>query len=188
MKPKMILVTGLPASGKSWLANELSKALRTPQITKDGLKVAMLKELGVRDRAWDVQIGTAAIKIQMQLAIEFLQKGIPIILESNFKQEFDAPLILEVIKKTSCDCLQIVCSANGDVLVDRYVKRTSSSDRPKELNAVADIEIYGPILKKGYEPLKLPGQLMTVDTNNFEEVDLSTLTSSIAKFLNSRIE
>jgi hypothetical protein len=47
----------------------------------------MLRQLGVRDRAWDIQIGIAAVRLKMQMATEVLRQGIPVILESNYKQE-----------------------------------------------------------------------------------------------------
>lgn len=180
----MVIVTGLAATGKSWLATEISEALKVPLFSKDPIKIELLAQLGVRDRAWDIQIGIAAVKQQMFLAIELLGKNVPVILESNYKQEFDAPLIMDVIEKTSCDCIQIVCGANGDVLVERYVQRTLSGERPKELNESGNIEEFRLKLQKGYdEPLCLPGEVISIDTTDFSKVELEAILAKVSDFL-----
>lgn len=184
LKPKLIIVTGLAATGKSWLATEISNSLKVPLFSKDPIKIELLAQLGVRDRAWDIQIGIAAVKQQMCLAIELLGKNVPVILESNYKQEYDAPLLMDVIERTSCECIQIVCGTHGDVLVERYIKRTLSGERPKELNEIGNIEEFRQKLQKGYdEPLSLPGEVISVDTTDFARVDLKSILTKVSDFL-----
>lgn len=186
IKPKLIIVTGLPATGKSWLATKIAENLKVPLFSKDPIKVSLHSQLGVRDRAWDIQIGISAVNLQMQLAKELLHKNIPVLLESNYKQEYDAPLLMEVIEKTLCDCLQIVCGANGEILIDRYIKRTLSGERPKELNEIKNIEEFRIKLQKGYdEPLAIPSEIISVDTTDFEKIPLNEILASASKFLST---
>jgi len=182
-KPKLLVVTGLPASGKTWLAIEISKALNVPLFTKDQIKIELLESLGKKDRAWDRQIGIAAVRLQIKLAENLLTKNCPAILESNFKEEFDAPLIRGLLEKTASDCMQIVCGAMGEVLIERFSRRESSAGR-SPLQFATNVDEWKPRLKKGFdEPLRLPGKVFSADTTDFSKVVLSSILSAVNDFL-----
>ncbi len=119
------------------------------------------------------------------MAREFLGKNISLIIESNYKQDYDAPLILDLIKNVSCDCLQIICQARGDLLAERYTQRILKSERPHELNTPGIIEEFQTKLLHATEPpLKIPGRQILVDTNDFSTVDLKSIISEVQVFLN----
>ena len=184
-KPKLLVVTGLPASGKTWLVTEISKALNVPLFTKDQIKIELLESLGKKDRAWDRQIGIAAVRLQFKLAENLLTKNCSAILESNFKEEFDAPAIRDLIEKTASDCMQIVCGAKGEILIERFSNRESSAER-STLQFATNVDEWKPKLKKGFdEPLRLPGKVFSVDTTDFSNLDLSSILSAVNEFLSS---
>ena len=185
---KLIVITGLPATGKTWLATEISKSCNIPLFTKDELKIDLLEKLGTNDRSWDIKVGIAAVSLQMKLAHQVLSKQIPVILESNYKQEFDAPLLLELIARSSSDCLQFVCGAEGTVLIQRYKNRAHSDRNRSVLNEVNfnNIEEWRPKLIKGFDdPLELPGNTIRVDTTDFSKVDLEYIKASVRDFLST---
>ena len=184
-KPKLIVVTGLPATGKTWLASEIAKALNVPLFTKDQIKIELLENLGKKDREWDRQIGIAAVRLQMKLAENLLSRNCSVILESNFKEEFDAPQIRDLLEKTASNCMQIVCGAQGDVLVERFSKRESSTER-SPLQFATNVDEWKPKLKKGFdEPMRLPGKIVSVDTTDFSKVDTSSILDAVGEFLSS---
>ncbi|MCF8058644.1 MAG: ATP-binding protein [Bacteriovoracaceae bacterium] len=47
--PKLIIVIGLPASGKTTLAKKLSEKFKVPLITKDQLKICLIDKLTKKD-------------------------------------------------------------------------------------------------------------------------------------------
>ena len=184
-RPKLIVVTGLPATGKTWLASEISKALKVPLFTKDQIKIELLENLGKKDRDWDRQIGIAAVRLQMRLAENLLIANCSVILESNFKEEFDAPQIRELLEKTASDCMQIVCGAQGDVLIERFSKREGTAER-SPLQFTTNVDKWRPRLKKGFdEPMRLPGMVVSVDTTDFSKLDMPNILNAVSAFLSS---
>lgn len=181
---KLVIINGLPATGKTWLANKISTELSLPLISKDPIKVEILKQLGMRDRAWDIQIGITSVKLQLQMASEFLSKGVSLIIESNYKQAYDAAMINEVINSTQCDCLQLFCDARGEILAERYAQRVYRGERPKELDIEGIVEEFQIKLRHHKEePLQIPGSIIFVDTNDFSLVNLNQIIEDVRSFL-----
>ena len=63
MKSCCILVTGIPASGKSTMAKYLSKELGIPMFSKDEIKERLFDTLGFQSREEKVRLGVAAMEI-----------------------------------------------------------------------------------------------------------------------------
>jgi hypothetical protein len=57
---RYIVVSGLPASGKSALARAIADALRLPQLDKDEILEGLFDTLGVGDSAWRNKLSRAA--------------------------------------------------------------------------------------------------------------------------------
>jgi predicted kinase len=183
--PKLIVITGLPATGKTSLAKEISKSLSVPLLTKDEIKIGLLEQFGKKDRAWDRQVGTAAVHLLMKIGEALLISKSAVILESNFKEEFDAPLLRDLMEKTNSDCLQLVCGADGEVLLSRFIEREKSSAR-SPFHFTTSIDEFSSTLELGFEePMRLPGDLITVDTTDFKKVDLRGILARLKVFLES---
>ena len=80
-----ILVTGIPAAGKSTMARKLSKELDLPVISKDDIKEIMFDDVGFKSREEKVALGVAAMNIMYYIAEQFMKLNKPFILENNFE-------------------------------------------------------------------------------------------------------
>ena len=65
---RFIVVSGLPASGKSTIGAALSTGLGLPLLDKDDILEALFDELGVGDAAWRTRLSRAADRILETLA------------------------------------------------------------------------------------------------------------------------
>lgn len=109
-----MIVSGPPASGKSILAEALSKHLSLPVISKDLVKEAMMTHLG-----GPPEVGQATFSVQFAIATELLESGVGIILEGAFfKGQTE---IAELAKLANAVVVSVTCPL--DVLEQRYVLR-----------------------------------------------------------------
>ena len=66
-----ILVTGIPAAGKSTMAVFLSKYFGLPVISKDKIKELMYDDIGFHSREEKVKLGIASMNIMYYMADYF---------------------------------------------------------------------------------------------------------------------
>lgn len=75
-----ILVTGIPAAGKSTMAKFLSKKLKLPVISKDTIKELLFDYIGFQSREEKVLLGTTSMEIMYNMAKQLMEVGQPFIL------------------------------------------------------------------------------------------------------------
>ncbi len=84
LSPLVIVVNGLPATGKTTLARRLATDLHLPLLAKDVIKETLFETLGWSDRAWSRRLGAATMALLYKLLEEQLRAGRPCIVECNF--------------------------------------------------------------------------------------------------------
>lgn len=80
-----IIVTGIPASGKTVLAEYLSASLHIPVVLKDKIKEILFDTIGFRSRTEKVALGTGAMEAMYYFADQMMRTGQPFLLENNFE-------------------------------------------------------------------------------------------------------
>lgn len=74
-----ILVTGIPATGKSTMAETLSERLKLPVISKDTIKELLFDNVGFQSREQKVRLGIASMEIMYYAAGQLMKTGQPFI-------------------------------------------------------------------------------------------------------------
>lgn len=82
---RCVLITGIPAAGKSALAEYLGEQLNLPVLSKDRVKELLYDTVGFRSRAEKVRLGTAAMEIMYYAAEQLMLCGRQFIMENNFE-------------------------------------------------------------------------------------------------------
>ena len=80
-----ILVTGIPAAGKSTMAEAIADKLKLPVISKDTIKEMLFDHVGFQSREEKVKLGIASMEIMYYAAGQLMRAGQPFILENNFE-------------------------------------------------------------------------------------------------------
>jgi predicted kinase len=176
MKPTLLLVHGLPASGKTTLARWLTMQLGWPAIYKDEIKEIMFDHIGYKDRAWSSQLGGATIEVLYYVMAMQMRAGVSSIAECNYRPERASPRIREIVAETHAQCIQVVCTCDGRVRLQRFQARNRHPGHSDgEITEALTDEWRTEVLA----PLDVPGPLITVDTTDIAKVDYTAVLRDI---------
>ena len=122
---KLILITGDLATGKSTLADNLSRFLNIPSFKKDEIKERYCDQYGYKTREENRQLSIMAINFMIETFKRFASSGHDIILEANFRG-YEMQEIKEIAEKNQISVTCIVLRGQIDVLYDRFLKRLAN--------------------------------------------------------------
>jgi len=172
--PLLVVITGMPSSGKTTVAESLATELHLPLVAKDDLKERLYDVLGSGDVAWSGRLGSAAYELIFGLARTMLSSHVSLIVEANFFRghaERFASLPAHRL-------VQIHCSAPLPVLLERYAAR---SRHPGHHDAEKIDELPARNESGDHAALELRGELIELDTT--QPVDLTALASRLRALL-----
>lgn len=193
----IIILTGIPASGKTTFSKYLSKELGIPVISKDYIKEILYDDLGFQSRAEKVKLGVASMNIMYGLAEESMKIGALVILENNFENS-SKPKLIEIIKKYNYQVINIRFEGDITVIFDRFVKRDRSDERhighvtnlcypPVEpfirTTALTLEDFQNMIESRGIRDFDIGGDLIHVDTTDLNKIDYDDIINEVKKKL-----
>lgn len=184
MKPQLILVNGIPGTGKTTLAARLCNDLEISLMGKDMLKEFLMDTLGSADRNESRILGKIASEMQYVLIENYLAAGRSLIAESAFFTEFAQPSLERIVRQYPADVLEIYCHTDAEVNRQRFLDRTSSGKRhPGHFDGafLERLEEYSKLMEV-YAPLKV-GKVITVDTTHFGGREYTALLNDITTYL-----
>ncbi len=193
-----ILVTGIPAAGKSTMAKVISKRLKLPVISKDTIKELLFDNIGFQSRAEKVNLGIASMEIMYYAAGQLMKAGQSFILENNFEYS-SAYGIKNLIEKYQYSALTITLTGDYSVIYQRFLERESSPDRhrghivndcypeKKENNlktlkakTISYENFVRGIEQRGFDAFCIDGKQIKIDTTDFSKINIEELFSQIA--------
>ena len=193
-----ILVTGIPAAGKSTMAEALSERLKLPVISKDTIKELLFDNVGFQSRAEKVKLGIASMEIMYYAAGQLIKAGQPFILENNFEYSSEQGM-KNLLEKYQYSALTITLTGDYKVIYQRFLERESSPDRhrghvvndcypekkenhPKVLktDTISYENFVCGIEQRGFDAFCVDGRQIKVDTTDFSKINMDKLFSQIA--------
>lgn len=159
-----IVVTGIPAAGKSTMAELLSKELKLPVISKDSIKELLFDYIGFQSREEKVKLGTASMEIMYYMAGQLMKVGQPFILENNFEHVSKEGLNALLSRYSYC-ALTVTLTGDYRVIYQRFLERNASPDR-----------------HRGFDTFKAAGEQIKVDVTDFAKVDMDALLKKIRQW------
>lgn len=182
--PKLVLILGMSATGKTRLARDVSANFNLPLVCRDDIKEIIFDKVGWSDREHSKKVGGASFAITDYFVEEQLKSGHSIVLETPLKRQFDNQKFQQWQRKYGFNVLQILCFADGEVVVERFVKRNESGERHPGHRDEGNLDEFRADLLKGKaETLDLKGEVIEIDTTNFKKIDYPKIYSQIAEFL-----
>lgn len=174
----IVLITGMPGTGKTTLGNLLSEKYHFPFISKDALKERIFDNLGWNDKAWSLKVSAASHRIMDYIIEEELKARHSIIVESNFKQQIDSDRFRRFQKEYGCGIVQILCWAKGEIVYERFMNRINTAERHAgHVEAISPDEIKRGFIESGGrdDPIDIDGTTIELDTTDLEAMDYGSV-------------
>ena len=168
--PLLVVVTGMPSSGKTTVAESLARRLSLPLIAKDAIKESLYDSLGADDVSSSAVLGRAAYALIFALARTTLASGVSLIVEANFFRDQEP----EFASLPEHRLVQVHCEAPLAILLERYPGRSRHRGHH---DAEKIQELPGRFESGAHAALRLRGDLVELDTTR--PVDIDALAEQI---------
>ncbi len=193
----IIVLAGMPASGKSTIASKLSAAFSLPVLAKDELKEALFDTVGFRCYAEKRMLDHAANAVLLRAVRAMLSAGQSVILDNNFDQ-LSACSLDDLTEEFGARCVTVFLGGDTEAFYRRYVER----DRAHLRHPGHVVQEHYPLLpgetadhdmtreefrekfeKRGMAEIRLRGERIDVDATNPATINVEALIGQIRAIL-----
>ncbi|WP_052466432.1 AAA family ATPase [Beduini massiliensis] len=187
-----IIITGVPASGKTTLAHYLSQILHIPMVSKDEMKEILFDTVGFDNRKEKVKLGVGSTKLLYYFAGRMMQAKQDFILENNFEKS-DEDDLKQLFEKSKYQCLTLKLTGDLFTIYERYVKREFHPSRhrghivndhyptnEKIFPCPSSFEDYQKgIQHRGMDDFNGVGKIVEIDVTHLESLDYQEIAVNI---------
>jgi predicted kinase len=193
----IIVLTGMPATGKSTVCRALTREFGFPIVEKDAIKEQLFDTLGFSCYAEKRALDHAANAVVIHMVERILEAGGSAIVDNNFDTE-SGRKFSALLERYAPKCACVFLRGDLDVLHERYTKRDNSHARhlghvlqehypPREGDSLyytmTKDEFYEKFMKRGMDSFTCPGGRIEVDTTDFSRVDTEAIVAEVKKML-----
>ncbi len=120
-KPKCIIVTGQPGSGKTTLSKLLGQRLWMPVISRDEIKEGYVNTYGVKHDQLPDDTNAVVSNFFFKVVVSYLSNNVSVIIEAAFQSKVWEPAIKGITELSRP--FVIVCSLDGEAAGRRHLER-----------------------------------------------------------------
>ncbi len=193
----LIILAGMPATGKSTLAASLSTAFGYPILEKDNIKEGLFDTLGFENYAQKRALDHAANDVLLRVLEAMLKADNSLIVDNNFDTA-SAEKLCAILETYQPNCVTVFLSGDPQVLYERYAERDNLHKRhlghvlqdhypPREGDSLyytmTPEEFDEKFFKRGMAQFKCPGERIDLDMTDFGKVSLDALCAQVKTLL-----
>jgi len=162
----LVVVSGLPAAGKSTLARRLARDLLMPVVSRDRLRDAVFTDFSSAVAARGPELGPTMDRLVTTVLTSILEVGGAAIIDGNFNIQPQADALRALVADQASRGFEVCLWGNPDVLRRRFADR---ADPP----LTADLEPYFEevLHRPRWTVLAPPSPTVHLDTTDLATVD-----------------
>ena len=184
-KTYLILVTGLPASGKTTIATHLSKDLGLQYVGKDQYKIELYEKYGFSSAEEKKNLNVKSEEIMYSKLYALLQNGENVVFDKWICKDYSR--IDAIVKELGIEVVVIYLNCKSEVALRRYNSRIDSGERHIGLslkNKYPYVKGYSEVAYMTLEEMKQRDELYKEKTfgNYILEVSTDNIDESIYNY------
>lgn len=158
----VVVVSGLPCSGKSTLAEHLRLTTGWQLLAKDAFKESLFASHGIGGREWSRKLSVEAYELLFSQALNSVRSSSSCIIEGNFRAGRFEGRFAELAADGGT-LLQAHCFARADVLIRRFHERMPMR-HIGHVDAESAAEIESEMRSDPQRPLLIDAPLVECDS------------------------
>lgn len=190
----IILIAGMPASGKTTFAKRLSEELQIPMVSKDEIKEILFDTVGFHSREEKVALGVGSMNIMYLFAESLMRTNKFIILENNF-ENISKPKLQELISKYHYTPITVLFDGDMKIIYNRFIERDNSPTRhrghvvnteyPESINSnaiphqIKFEDFQKTFEERGIRHFNISDDTIKIDTTDFDKVAYGDVINQI---------
>lgn len=194
---ELIVIAGMPATGKSTVAAGIAKAFGYPVLEKDDIKERLFDTIGFENYPQKRRLDIAATSVLLKVLEQMLKAGTSAIVVNNFDGN-ETKQLCGLIEAYKPACVTVFLNGDPQVLYERYVERDRLHKRhlghvlqehypPHEGDSLdytmTQEEFDEKFFKRGMGEFRCPGGRVEADTTMVEAVDVEKIIRKIQVYL-----
>ena len=196
----LIIIAGMPASGKSTISKKLSRHFGYPIIEKDEIKEELFDTVGFTCYAEKRRLDVAATAVLLRVTDALLAGGGSMILVNNFRED-GSDTVNALLDKHDVRCVTVFFKGDADVFYKRYVERDLRGARhlghalqehypPRPNDSLTYTMTREEFREKfemlGMDKFKARGARIEVDATHPDKIDADALIAEIEAYFKEK--
>ena len=196
----VIVLTGMPATGKSTICKALAEHFGYPVVEKDAIKEELFDTVGFTCYAEKRALDHGANGVVIHTVEQILKSGGSVIVDNNF-DDISGKRFSALLTQHAPKCVCVFLRGDLDVLHQRYTIRDNAHARhlghvlqehypPRPGDSLyytmTREEFYEKFMKRGMDSFVCPGGRLEIDTTDFAKVDAQQIVLQVQKILDDQ--
>lgn len=193
----VIVLTGMPATGKSTICKALAECFGYPVVEKDSIKEELFDTVGFTCYAQKRALDHAANAVVIHVVEQILKTNGSVIVDNNF-DDISGKRFTALLEQYAPKCACVFLHGDLDVLHERYTIRDNTHARhlghvlqdhypphPGDslYYTMTRDEFCEKFMKRGMDSFVCPGGRLEVDTTDFTTVNPAQIVEQVQKML-----